>query len=93
MTDRVHTCHADCPCQHGGEPRPDFLPAEGSLLAFYGVASAARLLEAQGQVEAAAALRDAASHPDRGSSSPGVPVRDDRPSGEKLCPTREDDRP
>jgi hypothetical protein len=28
----VHTCHADCPCQHGGEPLEDFSPAEGSLL-------------------------------------------------------------
>ena len=32
MTDRVHTCHAECPCRHGGEPSPDFLPVEGSLL-------------------------------------------------------------
>lgn len=28
----VHTCHAECPCQTGGEPRPDFLPIERSLL-------------------------------------------------------------
>ena len=59
MTDRVHTCHAECPCHHGGQPRPDFLPVEGSLLALYGVESAARLLEAQGQAEAAGALRKA----------------------------------
>lgn len=31
--DPVHTCHADCPCQTGGAPRPDFLPVEGGLLA------------------------------------------------------------
>ena len=28
----VHTCHAECPCQTGGEPTPDFLAVEGSLL-------------------------------------------------------------
>ena len=27
----VHTCHAECPCQTGGEPRPDFLPVEGAI--------------------------------------------------------------
>lgn len=28
----VHTCHDRCPCRTGGQPTPDFLPAEGSLL-------------------------------------------------------------
>lgn len=27
----VHTCHAECPCQSGGEPRPDFIAAERCL--------------------------------------------------------------
>lgn len=26
----VHTCHAECPCQHGGRPSPDFLTNEGA---------------------------------------------------------------
>lgn len=30
--DRLHTCHAECPCHTGGEPTPDFLPIEGSLM-------------------------------------------------------------
>jgi hypothetical protein len=32
MAADVHTCHADCPCHHGGEPRQDFLPNEGAVL-------------------------------------------------------------
>jgi hypothetical protein len=28
----VHTCHAECPCQSGGEPTPDFLRVEASLV-------------------------------------------------------------
>jgi hypothetical protein len=28
----VHTCHDQCPCRTGGQPTPDFLPVEGSLL-------------------------------------------------------------
>lgn len=27
----VHTCHAECPCQTGGEPTPDFLPVEEAV--------------------------------------------------------------
>lgn len=30
--DDVHTCHAECPCQTGGEPPPDFLPVEGAAV-------------------------------------------------------------
>jgi hypothetical protein len=30
--DDIHTCSAECPCQTGGEPRPDFIAVEGSLL-------------------------------------------------------------
>jgi hypothetical protein len=26
----IHTCSAECPCQTGGEPTPDFLPVEGA---------------------------------------------------------------
>lgn len=29
----VHTCHTECPCQHGGKPRPDFVES-GRLMVF-----------------------------------------------------------
>ena len=28
-TPNIHTCHADCPCQSGGEPMPDFIEDSG----------------------------------------------------------------
>lgn len=27
QTQSIHTCHADCPCQTGGKPVPDFIEA------------------------------------------------------------------
>lgn len=34
--DRVHTCHAECPCQTGDEPLPDFVSDDGPWCAACG---------------------------------------------------------
>ncbi len=47
--DPVHTCHAECPCHTGGEPRQDFIAVEGSLIPALYLAALLRDLDVPGE--------------------------------------------
>ena len=47
--DPVHTCSERCPCQTGGEPRPDFIVVEGSPIPALFLAAALRDRDVQGE--------------------------------------------
>lgn len=75
----IHTCHADCPCQRGEKPIPDFVEDTMPTDKSYAMARAGSALEEQASApsRAASALAEFHAHPNAilDDRTNGIPLR------------------